>query len=147
MAPPSFTALAAHIKDTQQRPSVAVCNVASAEYGESLLGAPARVNSQLSCRKEPGHGRRDFSPLRRAVTSPSTAHSDAGRETSTWPSQLLGTLGASPAAGSSADSNEERARARASRKSTASCSLRSAEMSCVGRCGKVGVGARVSEYT
>ena len=61
---------------------------------------------------KPGHGKRDFSPSRRAVTSPSTAHSDAGRETSTWPSQLLGTLGAAPAACSSAGSKEERARAR-----------------------------------
>ena len=95
---------------------------------------------------KPGHGKREFSPSRRAVTSPSTAHSDAGRETSTWPSQLLGTLGAAPAACSSAGSKEERARARASRRSAASCSLRSAEMSCVGRCGKVGVSKRVSEF-
>ena len=64
----------------------------------------------------------------------STARRDTGRETRVaYVAQLLGTLGAAPAAPSSAGSKEERARARASRKSTASCSLRSVEMSCVGR--------------
>ena len=117
-------------------------------------GTPARVNSQLSCRKvQPGHGKRDFSPLRRAVASLSTAHSDSPTPAARrvrGPVQLLGTLGAAPAACSSAGSKEERARARAPRRSAASCSLRSAEMSCVGRCtgrcGKVGVSKRGSEF-